>query len=53
MTKHYTAPELKRTSHRPGAYDAFDLPSLIGSKRVPPLRRDVEPKPTKKRQTNK
>jgi hypothetical protein len=26
----YTCPELGRTCARPGAYDAFDLPSLYG-----------------------
>jgi hypothetical protein len=29
----YTCPELGRTCHRPGAYDAFALPSLIGNER--------------------
>ena len=32
----YACPELGRTCHRPGAYDAFALPSLIfGEQRVP------------------
>lgn len=31
----YTCPELGRTCHRPGAYDAFDLPSLYGDIRKP------------------
>lgn len=29
----YTCPELGRTCPRPGAYDAFDLPSVFGSRR--------------------
>lgn len=29
----YKCPELGRTCHRPGAYDAFDLPSIIGQER--------------------
>lgn len=32
----YGCPELGRTCHRPGAYDAFTLPSLIGSERRMP-----------------
>lgn len=31
----YTAPELGRTCDRPGAYDAFDLPSLFDGQRKP------------------
>ena len=31
----YTCPELGRTCHRPGAYDAFDLPSLYADVRKP------------------
>lgn len=31
----YLCPELGRTCMRPGAYDAFDLPSLIGDTRRP------------------
>lgn len=30
-TKAYTCPELGRTCHRPGAYDAFSLPSRFGN----------------------
>ncbi|WP_219209477.1 hypothetical protein [Variovorax boronicumulans] len=30
-TKGYTCPELGRTCHRPGAYDAFSLPSRFGN----------------------
>jgi hypothetical protein len=30
MTDAYQAPELRRTCQRPGAYDAFELPSLMG-----------------------
>lgn len=29
----YYTPELGRTAHRPGAYDAYDKPSLINGKR--------------------
>lgn len=29
----YTCPELGRTCMRPGAYDAFDLPSLFNGRR--------------------
>jgi hypothetical protein len=32
----YTCPELGRTCQRPGAYDAFALPSLIGNERRVP-----------------
>lgn len=32
----YKCPELGRTCQRPGAYDAFALPSLIGKVRVMP-----------------
>lgn len=32
MSGTYTCPELGRTCHRPGAYDAFELPSLMGSR---------------------
>lgn len=32
----YTCPELGRTCHRPGAYDAFGLPSLMQGRRVWP-----------------
>lgn len=31
----YACPELGKTCNRPGAYDAFELPSLIGSERRP------------------
>jgi hypothetical protein len=30
----YKCPELRQTSHRPGAYDAFTHPSLIANVRV-------------------
>jgi len=30
----YQGHELRRTCMRPGAYDAFEMPSLMGSKRV-------------------
>lgn len=33
MTDNYEAPELRRTCLRPGAYDAFELPSLIAGHR--------------------
>ena len=36
----YSCPELGRTSQRPGAYDAFDLPSLMGQDRKPRRFRD-------------
>lgn len=32
--QNYTGAELKQTCMRPGAYDAFDKPSLISGKRV-------------------
>lgn len=32
MSGAYACPELGRTCFRPGAYDAFELPSLIGSR---------------------
>lgn len=31
----YLCPELKQTCHRAGAYDAFELPSVIGNERKP------------------
>jgi len=31
----YLCPELGRTCHRPGAYDAFQLPSLFGDELKP------------------
>ena len=31
----YVCPELGRTSNRPNAYDAFDLPSVYGGLRKP------------------
>lgn len=37
-TKGYTCPELGRTCHRPGAYDAFSLPSRFGNEWRTPLR---------------
>ena len=32
---HYLAPELRPYDGRPGAMDAFDLPSLVDGRRVP------------------
>lgn len=32
MSGAYSCPELGRTCCRPGAYDAFELPSLIGTR---------------------
>lgn len=32
----YDCPELGKTCNRPGAYDAFSLPSLMGGKLVQP-----------------
>lgn len=34
--KAYKCPEMGRTCHRPGAYDALALPSMIGSERRTP-----------------
>lgn len=31
----YLCPELRQTCHREGAYDAFELPSIIGEERRP------------------
>jgi hypothetical protein len=36
VTEPYSAKELGRTSLRPGAYDAYELPSLMAGKRVAP-----------------
>ena len=35
VAKHYTCPELGRTCTRIGAYDAYDLPSLMGNAEMP------------------
>ena len=35
VAKHYTCPELGRTCTRIGAYDAYELPSLMGNKEMP------------------
>lgn len=35
----YDGKELGRTCYRPGAYDAYDLPSIIGPQRVYGMRR--------------
>lgn len=32
----YQGAEMGRTCHRPGAYDAYDLPSVFGTQRVLP-----------------
>lgn len=42
MSGTYTCPELGRTCQRPGAYDAFDLPSLFGRRAHFPDGRVVE-----------
>jgi hypothetical protein len=39
MTAVYEAPELRRTCLRPGAYDAFELPSLMSGQRQ--FRREI------------
>ena len=50
MKGSYPCPELGRTCQRPGAYDAFDLPSLHGSRLHYPdgrvVRRDQPEEPT-------
>jgi hypothetical protein len=39
-TDDYMGPELRRTCLRPGAYDAFELPSLMGGQRH--YRREIQ-----------
>lgn len=35
MKNHYKCPELGKTSFRPGAYDAFEIPSVYAGVRKP------------------